>query len=252
MIHKINLKNNEFFDENSYSLPRLANGYKGEEILPMAVPVPAAAKPPPEPMNKSARNFPTSGPPVAANGKDNSPSSSAKLVHRSSFNDDNESVISELTTDRRDSDVGRNSFTDGTKKPPRKMTRKSIFDTSQLAINAGNIAGRNLLSGNMCDYIKEESVDGTAAEQLKEASTVDPHILLGWQISLVMENGETEVVVVTDVRKNLMSKTEFRVSRFYHDDQWVKLKRNEGKSGQEFRPLRKVLYGLSNDDDSVA
>lgn len=216
----------------------------------MAVPVPATAKPPAEPLTKSGRNFPTSGPPAAAgNGKDGSPSG-AKLVTRSSFNDDNESVISELTTDRRDSDVGRsNSFTD--KRPARKMTRKSIFDTSQLAINAGNIAGRNLLSGNMCEYIKEESVDGTAAEQLKEASIVDPHVLLGWQISLIMENGDTEIMVVTDVRKNYLSKTEFRVSRFFHDDQWVKLKRNEGKSGQEFRPLRKVLFGLTNDDESV-
>jgi hypothetical protein len=67
-----------------------------------------------------------------------------------------------------------------------------------------------------------------------------------------MENGDTGIFVVTDVRKNYVSKTEFRLSRFYQDDIWVKLKRSETKSGLEFRPLRKVLFGLTNDDDTVA
>jgi hypothetical protein len=67
-----------------------------------------------------------------------------------------------------------------------------------------------------------------------------------------MENGDTGVFVVTDVRKNYVSKTEFRLSRFYQDDIWVKLKRSETKPGLEFRPLRKVLFGLTNDDDTVA
>jgi hypothetical protein len=66
-----------------------------------------------------------------------------------------------------------------------------------------------------------------------------------------MESGDTEIFVVTDVRKNYLSKTEFRLSRFYHDDTWVKLKRSETKNGLEFRPLRKVLFGLANDDESV-
>jgi len=58
--------------------------------------------------------------------------------------------------------------------------------------------------------------------------------------------------VVTDVRKNFLSKTEFRLSKFKEDDQWVKLKRQEGKSGAEFRPMRKVLFGLCTDDETVA
>lgn len=58
-----------------------------------------------------------------------------------------------------------------------------------------------------------------------------------------------EIFVITDVRKNLMSKTEYRLSRFYQDDIWMKLKRSETKPGVEFRPLRKVLFGLQDDED---
>lgn len=60
-----------------------------------------------------------------------------------------------------------------------------------------------------------------------------------------------EIFVVTDVRKNLLSKTEYRLSRFYQDDLWMRLKRSESKLGVEFRPLRKVLFGLTDDDDSL-
>ena len=57
--------------------------------------------------------------------------------------------------------------------------------------------------------------------------------------------------MITDVRKNFMSKTEFRISRYKMDDQWVKLKRDDAKSGLDFRPMRKVLHGLCDDDDTV-
>lgn len=55
---------------------------------------------------------------------------------------------------------------------------------------------------------------------------------------------------MTDTRKNLMSKTEFRISRFHEDDAWVKLKRDDSKSGYTFRAMRKVLFGLTDDDDT--
>ncbi len=55
--------------------------------------------------------------------------------------------------------------------------------------------------------------------------------------------------MVTDMRKNLLSKTEFKVSRYHQDDQWIKLLRKEGKSGYEYRPMRKVLFGLADDED---
>jgi hypothetical protein len=68
----------------------------------------------------------------------------------------------------------------------------------------------------------------------------------------VVEGSENVIYVVTGARKNFISKTEFRISRFLADDQWVKLRRNEGKSGQEFRPMRKVLFGLSLDETTSA
>lgn len=40
MIHKVNLKFNEFLDEGNYSIPRLANGYKGEILPVFKVPQP--------------------------------------------------------------------------------------------------------------------------------------------------------------------------------------------------------------------
>lgn len=67
---------------------------------------------------------------------------------------------------------------------------------------------------------------------------------------MVDSANKTDVYVITGVRKNYMSKTEFRVSKFAVEDAWVRLKRVEGKSGLVFRPLRKVLYGLA-DDSSI-
>ena len=46
--------------------------------------------------------------------------------------------------------------------------------------------------------------------------------------------------VVTGLRKNYRSKSEFRLSCLHRDDWWVCLKRAADKAGQEFRPLRQV------------
>lgn len=69
-----------------------------------------------------------------------------------------------------------------------------------------------------------------------------------------MKEGENKgIYVVTDVKKNMMSKSEFRLSSAAVEDLWVKLKRSEGKSGLEFRPLRKVLFALGGDEsDNLA
>lgn len=48
-----------------------------------------------------------------------------------------------------------------------------------------------------------------------------------------------------------MSKSEFRLSSAASEDLWVKLKRAEGKSGLDFRPLRKVLFALGGGDDEL-
>ena len=101
----------------------------------------------------------------------------------------------------------------------------------------------------MLRYVKEDSVDNNTAESLKKASVDNPSLLLGWQVSVIDLNKKAELYVVTSVRKNYLSKTEFRVSRFNVDDAWVRLKRDEGKSGLEFRPMRKVLFGLADDDE---
>lgn len=58
------------------------------------------------------------------------------------------------------------------------------------------------------------------------------------------EGDRAGIYVVTDVKKNMMSKSEFRLSSSAVEDLWVKLKRAEGKSGLEFRPLRKVLFTI--------
>lgn len=65
------------------------------------------------------------------------------------------------------------------------------------------------------------------------------------------EEENNTIYVITDVRKNFLSKTEFRISRYRVDDEWVKLKRVEGKSGLDFRPMRKVLFGLTDDDENT-
>ncbi len=133
--------------------------------------------PPPKPVSSTAATLTATTP--------------AKKDRVSFREDDNESVISELTTgndSRRGSmdDAGgsRRASINDPSKAKRRMTRKSIFDTSQMAMNAGNIAGRNLLSGNMLEFIKEDSLEGTAAEALKEESVNNPHAILGWQVSL--------------------------------------------------------------------
>jgi hypothetical protein len=274
IIHKLNLKFGEFLDESSYLLPRSATGFKGEIIPTFTLTVPV----------KSDTSL-SSPPPVAsavprpstcgglAQGRRGNSCESMDLTTL-----DNNSVISELTSElpaQRQgsllSDRGsleasnsqwetgstasaasrHNSVTSSARKRP--VPRKSIFDTAQLPMNEGNIAGRNLLSGDMLSYQREESVDNSTAEALKRAAGDDPSSLLGWQISMEDAQKNEEIFVVTAVRKNYLSKTEFRVSRFGAEDVWVRLRRREGKTGFDFRPMRKVLFSLSDEDDgSVA
>lgn len=164
------MKYSEFLDESTYSLPRLNNGFKGETVPPFTVPVPVKEQPKKERASIGGGGITDRRGSVDSMG-------------------DNESVMSELTIDNNasrrvslDSVAGSTKVGGGAAK--RRMTRKSIFDPNTLAINAGTIAGRNLLSGNMLDYIKEECVDAKIAQEIKDASVDQPHILLGWQVSL--------------------------------------------------------------------
>lgn len=109
---------------------------------------------------------------------------------------DNESVVSELTaTDtnasthralRRGSGLGSftSNNTTSNANPKARIHRKSLLDVNELPMSGGNITGRNLLSGNMLDYIKDECVDNKEAMQLKKDSVDNPLCLLGWQVSL--------------------------------------------------------------------
>jgi hypothetical protein len=203
------LKFNDFLDEGSYSLPRVANGFKGEELPSLKIPVAAKLPPPaPTPSQPSAQSTalnkifsfgtsPSPSPPTTAATSSaftphNSNGSTAVTRKTSGISDiddvaDNTSVVSELTTNtaarRPSNELGTaSSRTQATTNAKRRMTRKSIFDTSQFAMNAGNIIGRNLLSGDMLDYIREECVDTATADELRNASVMNPQVLLGWQV----------------------------------------------------------------------
>lgn len=50
------------------------------------------------------------------------------------------------------------------------------------------------------------------------------------------------VYVIIDLAKNNLRQTEYKVSNLLGEDSWVRLKRGKGKSGIEFRVLRKVYF----------
>lgn len=50
------------------------------------------------------------------------------------------------------------------------------------------------------------------------------------------------VYVIIDMAKNNLRQTEYKVSNLLGEDSWVRLKRGKGKSGIEFRVLRKVYF----------
>lgn len=211
MIHKVNLKFTEFLDENGFSLPKVANGYIGDEIVPMQIPVPS--KSPAVSRIPQHQPFPTN--PSTRTITMTSSSSNNNLQHRSSFNSDidgtvgrvsedgdNNSVVSELTldnastlgggggaarrgsslmqprrsTDSMTSQQGVGAAAVGGGRPPRKVQRKSVFDVS---------SGRRLINAQMLEYIKEECIDSEGVDAVIERSAEDPSILLGWQVRIV-------------------------------------------------------------------
>eukprot|EP01039_Chlorochromonas_danica_P001319 gene1319-1441_t len=256
IIHKVNIKYNDFLDEANFSLPRSSSGFKGDAVPQFEIPSKACIASSPSPALSSNH--------------------SANLMSKSSFVSlasdsglqDSDSIISDISVEpvrpfgaaekalngssaynqwEVESVTSTGSVARRASNSKKKIPRKSIFDTSQMAMNEGTVAGRNMLTEDMLAFMKEESVDNHEAETLKVASVENPTVLLGWQISMVDSANKTDVYVITGVRKNYMSKTEFRVSKFAVEDAWVRLKRGEGKSGLVFRPLRKVLNGLTDD-----
>ena len=59
---------------------------------------------------------------------------------------------------------------------------KSIFETANFGYNGGTILGRNLLSSDMLEYVKSETVESKDAAAIKEESIANPSVLLGWQV----------------------------------------------------------------------
>lgn len=133
----------------------------------------------------------------------------------SSVGDDTDSVVSDVTFDQRtscdrqqlqpvinasrgisdillrrprkpswgnDSVTSHCSSTAGTATTKRTIARKALLNNSQLGYNGGSIQGRNLLSGDMLDYLPEENIDSVTADALKISSQGDPCVLLGWQV----------------------------------------------------------------------
>lgn len=200
IIHKVNLKFTEFLDENGFSLPKVANGYIGDEINPMQIPIPvkksivpfAGRQPHPFVPAASTRSAYAS---TMGNQQSRSSFTSDIDGPRMSEDNDNSSVVSELTLDnastfgganrrgsamlqpRRSTDSvtsqGISANTIGSSRPARKVQRKSVFEVS---------SGRRLINSQMLEYIKEECVDAEAADAVIERSAEDPTILLGWQV----------------------------------------------------------------------
>ena len=59
---------------------------------------------------------------------------------------------------------------------------KSLFESGNLGYNGGTILGRNLLTTDMLEYVKSETVESKDAAAIKRESIVSPSVLLGWQV----------------------------------------------------------------------
>jgi hypothetical protein len=193
------LKYTEFLDENGFSLPKVANGYIGDEIQPMQIPVPVKSSS--SLSNRAPFNSFQNGQAQSASAI--RPTNGNALQPRISFSDidggitrvseegDTNSVVSELTTDnmstagtkrgnsmlipRRSTDsvTSQGIAAVGSSRPTRRIQRKSVFDVS---------SGRRLINSSMLEYVKDECVDMEAADSIILRSAEDPAVLLGWQV----------------------------------------------------------------------
>lgn len=188
IIHKINIKYNDFLDEANFSLPRSSSGFKGETIPQFEIPAKSCIPISPALSSNHSANLMSKSSfasLASENGVQDSdsisdisiepvrPSGAAEkaLNGSSAYNLwEVESVTSAGSAARRASNSKK------------KIPRKSMFDTSQMAMNEGTVAGRNMLTEDMLAFMKEESVDNHEAETLKVASVENPTLLLGWQV----------------------------------------------------------------------
>lgn len=100
--------------------------------------------------------------------------------------------------------------------------------------------GRDMLTHDSMDFIDDLSMGVTKSNQVIEAATYEPFILVGYQIE-IDEGLYRGRHVVTATRKTpLFHKSQFRLSSLDVADTWIKLKRGH-KAGVPFRVLRKVF-----------
>jgi len=142
---------------------------------------------------------------------------------------DTESVMSEVTDDSR-----------GSSKSSRRSIRASITDAllSTFTTEPNDLN----ITPDMFLFRPHDNIDWQDQVVLKHYSIEKPDALMGWQISRGAAQGSpSEIFIVTGVRKNTLSKTEYRLTALGKPDIWCGLKRGEKKSGYRFTPYRKVL-----------
>lgn len=102
------------------------------------------------------------------------------------------------------------------------------------------LAGQGGITPEMMVYEEEDRVDEFTASQVKLASRDRPDALIGWLIFLIDQGNNRRVLgIVTDTRKNLQRKTEFKVSNV-EGSQWFLLNRGTGKTGCSFQVFRNI------------
>ncbi len=126
---------------------------------------------------------------------------------------------------------------------PRTSSESSLSPTGRLS--PFNFP---VVTEDMLEYRREDSLDTKAVLMLLGASMRRPAALVGYQVML-LTRGDLKpagTYVVVGVRKSpLLQKSEFCLRGCGNGgdeaDLWVRLRRGEHKAGEEFRPLRKVL-----------
>eukprot|EP01034_Spumella_vulgaris_P030022 gene30022-37169_t len=98
----------------------------------------------------------------------------------------------------------------------------------------------------MVSFNNSELADRKQVRSLKATAATHPKILLGWQVTTEVHVKPECIFVVVDIRKNASRKTEFKLVNVNQKLEtkvlWTLLKRSDAKQGQEFVPMRKVLW----------
>ena len=100
--------------------------------------------------------------------------------------------------------------------------------------------GRDMLTHDMMDFNDDLSMGVTKSNQVIEAATYEPFILVGYQIEIDEGLFRGRHVVTATRKTPVFQKSQFRLSSLETEDVWLKLKRGH-KVGVPFRVLRRVF-----------